>query len=615
MVAEMLLLVSLLYPREARANLAVGDMSLANEAAAATALLSAILPAHKACLVVVGRAPWSGDLFRALPGETQRALLYNDASYDEDARLYVEVRWTHHLLLVLVDALEDVGKLGSLPRYHRALIWSHVSRPLHEVVQNKTLLDYISRLRRCADVTALALTDADGDVHLYSANFSRRCTDKGAEFLAVDRWSGARRRWLRGRSPIVPFCEKWTPLPGPADPLNLFMVSSRTTVSNLFHLASDVARYGSTKRKIKNHQIEVTPQMREEALLGLDLAGSRYENCSLDGLLTYLGMPLSNTLEISSLFRESMSHVVVVVPAELGPMVSPLSSVTLEFSPAMWYGTALAALGTAAALACTLRRDRGAALLLALAPLLAQPPPPPPAAGPALRPLLAAWLLVCVVLTAAYQGLLLGMLSSARPRGEIDSLEALTDSGLPVFASFDAFSAMEDLLPESLRRRTDVREPHTFELVGILRHRVARGRATAVIMFSDDVSEKQLETWSVYDRKVHMFKIGLGYPRVLAFWHRGSELGAIIEKVVGRIRQAGFKDHRQRLEDHSEELGRREGSRTRPQPLTLAMMRPIFVFLACGLALAAFVFTFIEVLPSLLIHRDVCRTQNQERGK
>ncbi|KAK3917353.1 Cyclin-T1 [Frankliniella fusca] len=598
MVAEVLLVVGLLCPCGVRAAIAVGDMmSPANEAAAATALLSAILPAHKACLLVLGRAPWSGDLLRALPGETQRAMLDKYASYDEDVRLDTEVRLTHHVLLVLADAPEDFKKLSTMPNLHRALLWARVSRSPHEVVQNKTLLHHISQTRRVSDMTALALTDADGDVHLFS---DRLLVTGERPFIAVDRWSAQKQRWLQGTPPFLSFCVKWTQ-PRTNEPLNLITVAP----PNLFRHADEIVRYGSTQRKISNYQFEVSARSRHKLIAGLTLARSMTEKCKLDGLLGMFGMPPSNPLEEEYLFRDDWSYIVVVVPAGQGAVVNPLSAVLLEFSPAMWYGTALAALGTAAALACTLRRDRGAALLLALAPLLAQPPPPPPAASPALRPLLTVWLLVCLVLVAAYQGLLLGMLSSARPRGEIDSLEALEVSGLPVFASFEAFHAIRDTLPGSLRSRIDIRNAfdHTFR--ELVHERIVHARNAAAITFLDSLPKQRLETWALHEKKIHEFQIGSGFPRVLAVWQRGSDLGNIITKVMRRIWQAGLKLHSQRLDKHGELLEIRKGSWARPRPLTLSTMLPAFLFLAGGLTLAAFVFVFVEFLPVFIVHRGV----------
>ncbi|KAK3915625.1 Glutamate receptor ionotropic, delta-2 [Frankliniella fusca] len=600
MVAVLVVLFEVLCALAARADIAVGDMSTANEAAAAASLLSAFLPPYKAGVVVIGHAPWTGDLLRALPEGTPRVVLDHHVAYNEADRLVITVQQTHHVLLVLVDTLGDLVKIRTLPLVRRALIWMRVAGSPLEVVQDETFKLHLSRTRRCVDETVLALSDADGTVHLFAVDEPMKC--HAWPFYNVDRWSAGERRWLRGGPLFMRFCDKWSPPPGPATaPLNLLTVMNKETIKHQTRLANIIAKYALTSRKIINTKFRFTEQTRDEADLLFRVLAARASNCSFDGLLSGYTLAPSCPLEISARFSQRLSSIVVVVPAGLGPAISPLAAVALEFSPAVWLCTALAALVTAATLAWALRRDRGDALLLVLTPLLAQAPPPPPAASPALRPLLGAWLLVCVVLVAAYQGLLLGMLTAARPRGEIDSLQALDESGLPVHSAFDVFHTIADSLPESLRNRIKIVEP---PLLRAVYQQVARAREKAVIIFSDAVTEKRLETWAFHDKTVHTFQIETGQPRVIAMWHKGSELGAIITKFIGRDIQAGLDAYQQRLDDFMELLGRRESrgskeSRAGVRPLTLALIRPAFLFLAAGLALATFVFVFVEVLPGL----------------
>ncbi|KAK3911330.1 Adenylosuccinate synthetase [Frankliniella fusca] len=597
MVSVPLIVLQLLCALGARADIAVGDMSTANEAAAAAALLSAFLPPYEAGVVVIDHASWTGDLLRALPEGTPCVLLDSDVRYNEADRLVVAVQQTHHVLLVLADVPGYLSKIRTLPLIRRALFWTRVARSPQEFLEDETVMRHLSRTRRCGDETALALTDADGTVHLYVSNIRTKCIKNPSHFIFVDRWSVEEQRWLRGARLFMRFCDKWRPPPGPATtPLNLMTLGQHERVKNLAVLADDVARYALKPRKVIN-----TLYTTENDSLVSDKINTLLSNCRLDGIVFEFSLQPSSPAELSALYSERMSSIVVVVPAGLGPVISPLAAVALEFSPAVWLCTALAALSTAAALAWALRRDRGDALLLALAPLLGQGPTPPPAASPALRPLLGAWLFVCIVLAAAYQGLLLGMLSAARPRGEIDSLQALDESGLPVESNFEVFRMIEDKLSESLRNRMKISE--TSSRPTVVYQQAALNRGRAFILFLDPIFERLIKKWTVYDKILHSFRIQSGQPRVFAFSNKGSELGAIIIKMGRRERQAGISCcFYQRQEEFKAKLESSRASsstdvRAGVRPLTLTMLRPAFLFLAGGLTLATFVFLFVEGLP------------------
>ncbi|KAK3928794.1 TLR4 interactor with leucine rich repeats [Frankliniella fusca] len=571
MVSVPLIVFQLLCALGARADIAVGDTSTANEAAAAAALLSAFLPPYKAGVVVIDHASWTGDLLRALPKGTPCVLLDSDVRYNEADRLVVAVQQTHHVLLVLADAPGYLSRIRTLPLIRRALFWTRVARSPQEFLEDETVMRHLRRTRRCWDETALALTDADGTVRLYASNIRTSCIENASPFIFVDRWSVEEQRWLRAAPLFMRFCDKWSPPPGPSTtPLNLLTFVQHEKEKNLALFADDVTWYALKPRKV----INTLYTTGNDSLLS-DIINTRLSNCRLDGFVFGFSLPPSSPEELSALHSERMSSI-VVVPAGLGPVISPLSAVALEFSPAVWLCTALAALGTAATLAWALRRDRGDALLLALAPLLGQAPPPPPAASPALHPLLGAWLLVCVVLVAAYQGLLLGMLSAARPRDEIDSLQALDESGLTVQSNFEVFHTIEDKLSESLRNRIKISE--TSSLPTVVYQQAALNRERAFIMFLDAVTERLLEKWTVYDKIVHTFQIEPGQPRVYAFSNKGSELGAIMTKMARRQIQAGMRRFYRRQQELKAKMESRKvrssaDARVRVRPLTLAMVR------------------------------------------
>ncbi|KAE8746760.1 Ionotropic receptor 161, partial [Frankliniella occidentalis] len=241
---------------------------------------------------------------------------------------------------------------------------------------------------------------------------------------------------------------------------------------------------------------------------------------------------------------------------------------------------------TAAALACTLRRDRGAALLLALAPLLGQAPGTPPPAGRALRPLLGVWLLVCVVLVAAYQGLLLGELSSERLRGEINSLRALKETGLRIYVAWGSILLIE----KELFTDTTNNIYFTPNVGEILQH-VAQHRNCALIAVQDRALQRLLQPLTIPQKKVHSFPIVAGKRKLIASWTPGSPLGELSRSAYELLDQAGILDYSENKLDEGNKvaLARYLVSLQQVRALTLKHMAPAFYVLFIGLALATLV--------------------------
>ncbi|KAE8743022.1 Ionotropic receptor 147 [Frankliniella occidentalis] len=576
--------------------LPVVDMSAPPEASSASALMSAFVGPHKACVVVLGRARWTNAFLHGVPQETPRVVLTEQSLYEESDSLALQVRVRHHVLVVVADGpealtLSTVTMTQSLARFHRALFWTTVATSVLEVVANKTFLGCVTQWRSCNAQTVLALTAADGTTALYALvpdGCPAPAEGEVPSATELDRWAPEERRWLSGASPFSKFCDSWLP-PAPDEPFTLYVLGWGGAREHFDRLSDDLKRYNSLDMRITKTIVSLYDDRLQEVV-------ARMKQCRLDGFVVRLNLQPLSSDEMTCFFDATPDPIVVIVPAGLGPAVNPLDAVLVEFSPAVWLGTALAALSTAAALACTLRRDRGAALLLALTPLLAQAPERPPPASRALRPLLGVWLLVCVVLVAAYQGLLLGNLSTARAYSEIDSLRDLEDSGLPVHVSWPFVG----LLPENVRRRIVARRsmenPTDF-----IANRVVSARDCAIIVGLDEELAREIRVWLTPKKLLHFFTLGDLHVRINGVWSRGSALGKTIALAFRRYHEMALSQRYSALADFKERLSREKSmSALSPaQPLTLRQMYPAFLCIIGGHILSVVVFV-VELLVSRL---------------
>ncbi|KAE8741691.1 Ionotropic receptor 145 [Frankliniella occidentalis] len=565
----------------------IADVSPAPEAEGALALLAAFLPASKAgVVVVVGRVRWADAFLRGLPRETPRAMLTSLSSLTEAGRLSAEVQLTRNILIVVADGPDElIAAIDNAKLiFQRVLFWATGARPASELLRNTTFVHRASRHIHCDIQASLVLSAEDGT----AVRYAHKCMVT-TPFLEEDRWSTVDHRWLRGAAVFSQFCDQWQPPPSSREPFTL-VAMARQVHSQASTIADFIELHGNLPRKIKRVNILIPNRPNDEYYRMWNLTLSQSRLCRWDAVLFHYRILTVSDIEVVHNYLSEKIDVVVLVPAGLGPAVNPLDAVLVEFSPAVWMSTALAALSTAAALACTLRRDRGAALLLALAPLLAQAPGTPPPAGRALRPLLGVWLLVCVVLVAAYQGLLLGKLSTAQPHGEINSLQDLEASGLPVYAQWATFQRVSDILSDNLRNQLKVN--HNVDVRKLISKDVVRDRKAAIIMFLDHSARRLLQTWLVPTKMLHYFPIDHLNVIVMGMWTRGSPLGPVVTKVSRRAEQAGLHIHHHARKDAKERLARERRLRAlRPaHPLTLRQMLPAYVFLIAGLVLAGAAF-------------------------
>ncbi|KAE8749557.1 Ionotropic receptor 150 [Frankliniella occidentalis] len=584
--------------------LTVVDVSaVPEEAASAAALMSPFLRPQKAGVVVLGQVRWANAFMRGLPQETLRVLLTEPSYYEESDRLRVQVQVRHHVFVVVADGPEALisrttGMTKSMCRFHRALFWTTaVATSAQEVVANKTFLGGITQWRDCNAQTVLALTAADGTTTLY-ALVPPDCSVAGEVVPPVtelNRCAPGEQRWLSGASPFSKFCDHWVPTEN-RDHFTLFVIGQWGGGNKLYDLLSqNIRRYNKFREKVLETVVNLDNRQLQVVL-------SKIKQCRLDGFLVLYQVEPPSSDDLTCFYDSMGTPVVVVVPAGLGPAVNPLDAVLVEFSPAVWLGTALAALSTAAALACTLRRDRGAALLLALAPLLGQAPDTPPPAGRALRPLLGVWLLVCIVLVAAYQGLLLGQLSTTRTHSEINNWRDLEDSGLHVHASWPVLNQLDGVLPENVRRRLIV---HRFvSPMHFIPNQVVLGRNCALIVDMDEALARGVRSWLAPTKSLHIFTTGALFLRITGLWSPSSPLGKIIPVAFRRAHEVGLSHRHNALADFKERLTREKATEALvpARPLTLLQMYPAFLCLIGGHILGAVVLVMELLVSRLTVH-------------
>ncbi|KAE8751695.1 Ionotropic receptor 123, partial [Frankliniella occidentalis] len=291
----------------------------------------------------------------------------------------------------------------------------------------------------------------------------------------------------------------------------------------------------------------------------------------------------------------------VLVPIGLGPRASLLQAVTDEFSAGLWWATvgAVLAVAVATALAAVASLGRAPLVAAALAPLEALAPllgQPPPGGRPAYRPLSAVWLLMSVVLAAAYQGLLLGELTA--PPGEIDSLEQLEQSGLEVRVSDDLYTEVSALLSPELQSRVSlVAGPDLPAAVWS----VADMRNSALVIQNDITSLIAMGPLLRADAKgrrqrLHVFEIGPPLPLAYVAFTAGSPLRGPVTLTMQRQRDHGLVHYliRTLLLPKG---GHNGGGADQPmdvdqpaEPLRLSQLRPAFALLATCHVVAALVF-------------------------
>ncbi|KAE8752694.1 Ionotropic receptor 180 [Frankliniella occidentalis] len=621
---EALLVVFLLccVPPGVRASLPVVESVAAPEARSAAALLTSFMKPQRATLAVLGDSRWSGTFIRELSTDIPRVLIpmlnlslslaseqeekYSNTQFD---RLYHALMVTHWALFVPTDGLEQLlFAIRNLAQHKGSMVARILFWTTESMFANRDKV-----LRRFSETKlwlggcqyALALTSTNGSTTLYhlTCTSDDACRSRQMTILETDEWSPVDQRWRLGADVFHQFCNGYRPI-GKHQDLTMFVqtIKGSTNKSSLLELTKvvvDSVSRGRHRRLGSNTPVKYQETWRYR---GVHVA---MMECNLAAVLTdesFFG--LRGLKEMGYIPDRQMAVAAVIVPAGYGSRVSIVESVTVEFSSALWLATGLATLCTVVVLKCTRRQDVSGAVLQALAPMLGQatPPPAPP------RPQLAAWLLACVVLTAAYQGLLLGRLSSAVPRHELESLRDLEDSGLPVKMS--AYLAYSHLLTDKLTART---EYVLFPQIKTIIDTIANARNCALVTFFNRHTNGYMRPYMTPPNpKLHAMKLSYSHLNIIALTTKGSPLERPIARVQARAEAAGLLARWRRAEYEREDRddAKRLVSLQGPRPLTLAQLKPAFVVLGVAHAVAVVVFA----LEALCAWRACCTARKMVRG-
>ncbi|KAK3919424.1 Glutamate receptor U1 [Frankliniella fusca] len=323
-------------------------------------------------------------------------------------------------------------------------------------------------------------------------------------------------------------------------------------------------------------------------------------SCNLSAYLAMESIPVSTYPHLT--FGDvSIRGTMVVVPSGITRVPQPLRAVTAEFSWQMWAATAAGLLAVILAMAgawvCRGRAPlpaMAAAALEATAPLLAQPPP----ARPAHRPLTAVWLLMSVVIAAAYQGLLLRELTA--PALEINSLEDLERSGLDVHVSSVLQPFEDSLLTPALRDRA--RYFKSGQVSSLLPH-VSEGRNAAIVLTSNTINMATLvQQARRRPKRMRMFELPEWSMQASGIFTKGSPLQERFMSIDLHYKGAGLKQRFWKMLVDAFHWSNRDPSSGVVRALNLRQLLPAFILLGAGHCLAA-----LALAVEVLVHRYVRR--------
>ncbi|KAE8738125.1 Ionotropic receptor 203 [Frankliniella occidentalis] len=597
-VALLMLLLGFAAPG-VRADPPVVHLPVDPEAASAAALLAPFLQAQKATLIVLNQTRWTNAFLRQLDADIPRVVKLGPGcasaqGWCTNLRMASELSQQRYVRLAQLATTGRPDELVYIIKIYarfskqviRTILWTSVT----SLRARDDVLRVVSHTKMWLGMSqlALALTAPDGSTVLYKLTCTSNdsCKHGAITVIEMDRWSAVEQRWSQRAAVFTEFCSWDWQMRGGGRALNvsLMTASGFSYKSSLMELAKSVQRsVGQGQQQRSRPVLNVTYQEENDivsVMLGL-------RGCRQDALLT--DMPVfapTIAFDLMHVFDAEVTRVVVIVPAGLGPGVNVLAAVTVEFSAGLWCATGLAMLCTVVVFACARRQGVSGALLQALAPMVGQAPPPPTPP----RPMLAAWLLVCVVLTAAYQGLLLGELSSAVPRRDLDSLRDLKNSGLTVHIQPFLSIRLSSILPLLPNARTN---PYVgYSDIKSFIDTVASARNCALVAFLDRHVRTAMTPYMLTPKRLHYFPLGYSDRGIIAMAPRGSPLERPISRVLARSEAAGLRA-RWRSEEYERERqrhARRLVSLQGPRALSFWQLGPAFVVLSFGQAASVAVF-------------------------
>ncbi|KAE8751232.1 Ionotropic receptor 221 [Frankliniella occidentalis] len=545
------------------------------EARCMAALLAALLPPSNATLLVTGDVgPIAPYLHELAPG-TPRVV---NRTPPADPRIRNQMSRGRILVLAVLPTAAELLEYmteHAIRQPEQTLMWTWAPTP-----QDVLGLASEEPLWLCYVPLILAVTLPDGTTSLHTG-VPKGClaTWPSLDMPQVDTCPAGSRYWRRG-PPIPRLCTRWTP---PSSPHIVYVEKSSPGLENFDNF------YRGTISTIR-------PRVRMQYVRGNDLRDVSLNMfyCNLSGLILDEPVPIAAAAHHISSVWVVWSRIVVTVPAGRGPRGTLLQAVTAEFSAELWIASAVAFLAMTLALAAVsacLGRPRLAALAVALletlAPLLAQPPP----GRPAHRPLSSVWLLMSVVLAAAYQGLLLREITA--PPTEINSLEQLEQSGLEVHVA-------ENLIVGSIAADLSVLGKDRIHYIprhrvrDVLR-RVLDAQDAALICDLTFSLERRIEHMPLKERqRLNLFTLSTAHLVSHAATSTGSPLQRRLRTLYSRIQESFSPGAAEGAGLTPSSLRHSAPSRTRP--LSLTHLLPAFVLLAVGHCVLCALAFALEVL-------------------
>ncbi|KAE8751708.1 Ionotropic receptor 122 [Frankliniella occidentalis] len=568
----------------ARAALHPANTSAAPGAECVASLVFSILPPDDSCLIVHGDAQLVGPLLQELGGARQTLVTDPRNLYDRlRCELYATPKFAVVGMASAVQLSEFVAHIGGMAPMSGLVLWTRAP----------SLLAVLQHLRAargmvwlCAMNFDLVVSAPDG-----TSLLGRLTGDECVAHLpslgvqAIDRCTSGpgwqQRQWHK-------LCSEWQP-PKKGPRLGVYAFKPKGTDSDSAPESQIVRQVTVALSRRQPFNVSWYESFRHipDALGRCSVAV-----CFMDRAIPVIDYPHIRFAGFK------ITPVIAVVPAGAGLRLVPLRAVTAEFSAELWIATALALLFMTAAVAVawtTLGRPPLAALAVAIlqtvAPLLGQSPP----GRTAHRPLSAVWLLMSVVLAAAYQGLLLRELTSPPP--EISSLEEVFQSGMDVYAD----SILHVL--DHIRHHKGKRNPQPVfleqrDVPGALQI-VADRRNSAVLCFANGYCN-YIVSHEASGGRLHAFTVPRShYITGEVVYSSKSPLTGPLKRVIGAVRGGGLTWHHEdvvtrRLRrtssaNHTAHAGRRT------RPLSVGHMMPAYCLLSVGLTLGLLVFA-LEVL-------------------
>ncbi|KAE8746762.1 Ionotropic receptor 160, partial [Frankliniella occidentalis] len=314
------------------------DMTAPPEATSALALLSPFLAAQTNTLLILGQVNWTGAFLRGLSSETSW-VLFPDERAENDRYLDNFGVGNNCTALVVADEPADLyawmDRKFRLINGCRYLFWSTTKKD-KQLAPPKVL-----SITLCIKPTGLAVTTRNGSTTLFSVVRQHRVKDPPI-LLEVDRWSPLDGRWEQTGGLLRvfgPFCISWRP-PAAGESLTVYEIikDGETPLPEYFK---------TLRAKIMDLpwtlNTKSTPFFNDNYLSGIILESwQKIDHCQLSLIFAEDYESVMDSRKVSVMAEKGTFEISAFVPAGFGPAINPLDAVLVEFSPAVWLGTALA---------------------------------------------------------------------------------------------------------------------------------------------------------------------------------------------------------------------------------------------------------------------------------